>query len=310
MTLAGLRAVLLRYRAGRAVYLLVRHLDEHHAIVGASAMAFDAFLSFIPLLAFASAIVASLHETGDLVMGPILHAAPKPVRELVMQELGRIAFGDMAAFAPVSIAAFLWVSSSGLSTAMYVFETMFHSPPRPWWWRRMIAMGAVVGGVAALLLVIALAVLIAGLSGSWGTRAVALMVPAAVLVGLLTSFFRIAIRGPRPLKRRMVPGAVVTVALWMSVSAVFSYYVSTLSRYTTLYGGLAAVAIFLFWLWLLSLAMLVGGEVNAQLEGVRDEAEALVKKAAEEEAAKVAAKLAATKLEASITATERTRSGT
>jgi membrane protein len=73
-----------------------------------------------------------------------------------------------------------------------------------------------------------------------------------------------------PGRRRLAPGVAVTVVLWTLVSGLFSFYVSTLSRYATLYGGLAAVAIFLFWLWLLSLALLVGGEVNAQLDGLRD----------------------------------------
>ncbi|MEO5731518.1 MAG: YihY/virulence factor BrkB family protein [Byssovorax sp.] len=309
MSFAELRSAVLRNRVGRTVYMLGKHLDDHHALLGASAMAFDAFLSFIPLMAFAGAIVAYLNETSDVLVGPFGRAAPGPVRDIVVQELGRIAFGDVAAFAPVSIAAFIWVSSSGLSTAMYVFENIFHSKPRPWWWRRMIAIGAIIGGVAALLIVIALAVLIASLSGSWGARAIAFLVPAGVLVGLVASFFRIAIRGPRPLKRRMVPGAVVTVVLWAIVSAVFSYYVSTLSRYTTLYGGLAAVAIFLFWLWLLALALLVGGEVNAQLEGVRDEADNLAKEAEAGEVA--AAEIAASaKISAAINAAERTGSGT
>lgn len=309
MSLAEVRAAVLRNRVGRTVYMLGKHLDDHHALLGASAMAFDAFLSFVPLVAFAGAIIAYLNETSDLLVGPFGRAAPAPVRAILVQELGRIAFGDMAAFAPVSIGAFIWVSSSGLSTAMYVFENIFHSPPRPWWWRRMIAMGAIVGGVAALLVVIALAVLIASLFGSWGARAIALLLPASVLVGLIASFFRIAIRGPRPLKRRLVPGAVVTVVLWATVSAAFSYYVSTLSRYTTLYGGLAAVAIFLFWLWLLALSLLVGGEVNAQLEGVRDEADNLAKEAEAIEAA-AAEIAAAAKISAAITTAERTRSGT
>lgn len=280
MKLVELQAALLRHRAGRAVYRLVDNLDSHHAPLGASAMAFDMFLSLIPLVAIAGAILAHLHETSDLVMGPILRAAPQPVRALVIKEFERIGVTDLAALAPVSIVAFLWVSSSGLSTAMYVFENIFHSPPRPWWWRRLIAMGTVVAGGAVLMAVIALAVMLASLSGSWGTRAMAIIVPAGVLVGLLMSFFRIAIRGPRPLKRRALPGALVTVALWTVVSAAFSFYVSTLSRYTTLYGTLAAVAIFLFWLWLLSLALLVGGEVNAQLEGVRDDPEELAREAA------------------------------
>ena len=51
------------------------------------------------------------------------------------------------------------------------------------------------------------------------------------------------------------------------------------------------MAIFLFWLWLLALSLLVGGEVNAQLEGVRDEADNLAKEAEAIEAA--AAEIAA-----------------
>jgi membrane protein len=72
----------------------------------------------------------------------------------------------------------------------------------------------------------------------------------------------------------------VTMVLWVLASALFSMYVATLSRYATLYGSLAAVAIFLFWLWLLALSLLVGGEVNAQLEGVRDDTPASVRFAA------------------------------
>lgn len=280
MSLAGLWTALLRLRVVRALILLVKNLDVHHGPLAASAIAFDTFLSLIPLVAIAGAVLARLHEASELVMGPIARAAPGPVRELVVEEFERIGAADMAALAPVSIIAFVWVSSSGLSTAMYVFENMFHSRPRPWWWRRIIAMGAVVAGVAALAVVVALTVWIAGLSGSWGTRAVAFIVPLGVLVGLLVAFFRIAIRGPRPLRRRALPGAVMTVALWTTSSALFSFYVTTLSRYTTLYGRLAAVAIFLFWLWLLALALLVGGEVNAQLEGVRVDPEEAAREAA------------------------------
>lgn len=280
MSLAGLRAALLRHRVARGLVLLVKNLDIHHGPLAASAIAFDTFLSLIPLVAIAGALLTRLHEASELVMGPIVRAAPGPVRELVIEEFERIGAADMAALAPVSIIAFIWVSSSGLSTAMYVFENMFHSRPRPWWWRRLIAMGAVVAGVAALIVVVALTVWIAGLSGSAGTRAVAFAVPLGLLVGVLVCFFRIAIRGPTPLKRRALPGAVMTVSLWTGASAVFSFYVSTLSRYTTLYGRLAAVAIFLFWLWLLALALLVGGEVNAQLEGVRVDPEEVAREAA------------------------------
>jgi len=259
-----------RNRVGRAIYFLIDNLDRHHATLAAGAMAFDAFLSLVPLAAFAGFILGYLNETADFVLGPIVKAAPGPVQDLVLDALQRLKDATSFALAPVIIGAFLWVSSAGISTAMSVFEAMFHSPPRPWWWRRLIAMACVLGAVAALAIIVGATILLTTVSGSWGTRAAAVAVPIAVVVGALAAFFRIAIRGPRPRERRIFPGVLATLLLWSIVSTAFSFYVSTLARYVTLYGGLAAVAIFLLWLWMLSLALLVGGEINAQLEGIRD----------------------------------------
>lgn len=272
MLAARLRSLILRNRVGRALYVMIDNLDRHHAPVAASAMAFDTFLSLVPLTALAGYVLGHVHETGDILFTPILRTVPAPAQELVLSTFLRLSDASTAALTTISLAAFLWVSSSGLSTAMYVFEAMFHSAPRPWWWRRIIAMGCVIGSVAIITVVVALAILIATLTGNLGGQVVAFAMPTLVIVGMLAIFFRVALRGPRPLGRRILPGALTTVALWGIVSAAFSFYVTTLARYSTLYGSLAAVAIFLFWLWLLALALLVGGEVNAVLEGIREDA--------------------------------------
>jgi membrane protein len=257
-----------RNRAGRALTLLVDCLDEHHAPIAASAIAFDAFLSLVPLLAFGGLVLHLLHESGELLIRPILRASPEPVAELFESAMFRLR-GSAALIAPVSSAAFLWTSSSGISTAMSIFETMFHSPPRPWWWRRGIAILCVIATIAIVAIVTATSVGIGMVSRHLGAFT-AVVFPLATLIGLLSAFFRISVRkGPVFVRRRALPGVLVTVVLWAMLSALFSFYVSTLSRYATLYGGLAAVAIFLFWLWLLAMALLVGGEVNAQLDGVR-----------------------------------------
>ncbi|HVY45452.1 MAG TPA: YhjD/YihY/BrkB family envelope integrity protein, partial [Minicystis sp.] len=265
-----LRAWLARYRLGRVFMLMFDMLEAHRAPTAAGAMAFDAFLSLVPLAAFAGYLLHLLREDYALVLRPLLNTAPEPVRQLVDAEFLRLSDAGATIVAPVSIAAFLWVSSAGISTAMGVFESMFHSPERPWYIRRLIAMGAVVASFIGLIVVVTVAVLVAKLWGSFGAALLAALVPPVVVIGLLCGFFRIAIRGPRPLRRRVLPGAVVTLVLWTATSAVFSLYVARLSRYATLYGSLAAAAIFMFWLWLLALILLVGGEVNAQLEGVRE----------------------------------------
>jgi membrane protein len=259
--------MLRRHRAGRALVLLIDNLGDHYATIAASAIAFDAFLSLVPLVALAGMVLHLLHENGELLLGPILSASPAPVRAIVEGTVN-----STAVLAPVSVGAFIWTSSAGISTAMSVFENMFHSPPRPWWWRRGIAMIWVVAAVIVIAAVTGITIGVGLLSRSVGA-VVAVVVPPATLIGMLSSFFRIAVRvGPVFTRRRVLPGVLVTLVLWTILTAAFSLYLFTaLSRYATLYGGLAGVAIFLFWLWLLALALLTGGEVNAQLDGVRDD---------------------------------------
>ncbi len=82
-------------------------------------------------------------------------------------------------------------------------------------------------------------------------------------------FYRVAVENPKRLRRRIWPGAVLAIALWLAISWGFGVYVGSLGQYTLYYGSLAAVAVLLVWFWLTSLALLVGAELNAQLEGSR-----------------------------------------
>ncbi len=257
---------------GRGLWRLVVNLDHHHAGSVANSMAFDAFLSLIPLLALAGWVLDRLHrQSGDTLLLALLKGAPDPIQKLADTEFLRLSEGGLAALPPISLVAFMWVCSSGLSTAIGEFEVIFHAPPRGYWSRRAIAIGSVVASLALYSLVTIATLFVASALGPAGAKVIAVALPALVSVLVVVAFFRIAVRRPGAIRRRVWPGALVTVVLWTLLSGGFSLYVSTLSRYVTLYGGLATVAILLFWLWLLSLALLIGGEVNAQLEGVRDD---------------------------------------
>ena len=94
-----------------------------------------------------------------------------------------------------------------------------------------------------------------------------------VLLGLglsgLAAFYRFSVEHPKDVQRRAWPGAFVAMTAFLVVSWGFGAYVSQLGSYALFYGGLAAVAVLMFWFYLSSLALLLGAEVNAQLEGVR-----------------------------------------
>jgi membrane protein len=261
-----LQGIATRHAAGRVLVRLIENLDRHDTPRVASAMAFDAFLSLIPLVAIAGFFLQRADESGAQVLGSLFSAAPQQVVQLVDFEFFRLSEAGSAVLAPLSLIAFLWVSSAGLATAMGVFETIYASEHRPWFVRRGLAMVCVVAGLVAIPLTAGIGYFIARLSGSLGAQLVGFFMPAIILVGLVSAFFRIAIRRPRLPQRRVVPGACVTVFLWALCSALFSLYVAELAQYATLYGNLATVAILMLWLWLLSMALIVGGEVNAELE--------------------------------------------
>jgi uncharacterized BrkB/YihY/UPF0761 family membrane protein len=103
-----------------------------------------------------------------------------------------------------------------------------------------------------------------------GERVLALTLSVLFATAALASFYRFAVKHSKRVTRRVLPGAVLAVALWLSVSWAFGLYVNSLAEYATFYGSLAAVAVLLVWLWLTSLAILVGAELNSQLEGLRD----------------------------------------
>ncbi len=64
----------------------------------------------------------------------------------------------------------------------------------------------------------------------------------------------------------VIPGAVGAALLWVISSVAFSWYVATLSNYNAMYGSLAAVVVFMTWLWMSAVIVLLGAELNAELE--------------------------------------------
>jgi len=91
-----------------------------------------------------------------------------------------------------------------------------------------------------------------------------------IATGLLAGFFRLAVIRPG-VARRVWPGALLTVGASGSASLAFAYYAHHLARFALFYGTLSAVAITLGWLWIMCLTLLLGAELNLQLEDLSTE---------------------------------------
>src|SRR5262245_19814779 len=111
------RDAIAKTRLGRGLILLIANLDLHSAPTAASAMAFDAFLSLVPLVGFLGYFLNRSEAKSGVMIASLVQSAPAPVQQLFGAEFFRLSASGAAVVAPVSIIAFLWVSSAGISTA-------------------------------------------------------------------------------------------------------------------------------------------------------------------------------------------------
>lgn len=273
---------------------IVRGMDAHNAFEASAAVAFWFFLSLVPLLVLVGFLLGLVARTKgvDALVGPLLDVVPATAEGIVRKEVERLAGGSASPLAPLGVAGYLWTASSVLHNLMDVFETTGQVKRRPWWKQRGMALGWVILGLATTCL---LAWLLVEIDSALRDQAqhsamraggalkrhvhkelyapheqvIAVTLMLVVGMSLLAGFYRFAVEHPSRVRRRIWPGTITAVVCWLVVSWGFGAYVASIADYALYYGGLAAVAVLLVWLYLTSLSLVVGAEVNAQLEGSR-----------------------------------------
>ncbi|MDX6672042.1 MAG: rane protein [Solirubrobacteraceae bacterium] len=264
----------------------VREFREDNLTDWAAALTYYGILALFPALIV---LVSILGLIGPSATQPLLDnlgkLAPGPANQIVSGAVRQIAANQGAAGVAFvfGLAGALWSASgyvgafSRASNAIYEVEE-----GRPFWKLRPLQI--VITMVMILLLAAcALAVVITGplarsvgdLVGA-GSAAVTAWdiakwpVIALVVVTMIAILYWAAPNVKHPGFRWITPGGLVAVGLWVLASAGFALYVAMFSSYNKTYGSLAGAVIFLVWLWISNLAILLGAELNAEVERGRE----------------------------------------
>jgi membrane protein len=94
-----------------------------------------------------------------------------------------------------------------------------------------------------------------------------LLLVVSTMIALL---YYVAPNVKQPGIRWVTPGSVLAVLLWILASAGFAFYVANFGSYDKTYGTLGGVITFLVWVWITNVAVLLGAELNAELERSRE----------------------------------------
>ena len=136
-----------------------------------------------------------------------------------------------------------------------------------------LTIGIAVFGLLSLFLVAIVPAILEWLPFPKGWRDLIGLVRWPILVVLLMlalgAIYRFAPARQNPCWHLFSAGTIVAAALWLAGSAGFSYYVASFSSYDKTYGSLGTVVVLLMWLYLGSFIVLVGAELNSEIEQAR-----------------------------------------
>jgi membrane protein len=246
----------------------------------AAQLAYYFFFALFPTLLFFVAVasyfpVATLVDDLFLAFGGLM---PPEALQLITEQLTKISQSEDAGL--LTLGMLLAVSSS--SAAMVaIIDTLNRAydveEGRPWWKVRLIAIALTVA--VALFILVSFALVMLGptlatrlaewfglgtaFEWSWKVLQWPLVFVLASTAVALIYYFAPDVEQDWVW---LTPGSVFATSLWLAASLAFKYYVANWGNYTETYGLIGAVMILLLWFYITGLAILLGAEMNAEIE--------------------------------------------
>jgi membrane protein len=254
---------------------LLRKVLDDNLFDYAGSIAFSAILSVFPFLLLAVALAGMIihPSTLETVLEAIRRAVPAQAEELVRDRLTALVSGPRPGLVTVSAVVALWTASGAVSALITAFDVAYGvRDRRPFWRTRGLALVVTIAAsvflIVAAILALGAGAIAAILPGPLGEALLWLRWPVvAILMALILGvLYHVLPDGDRDF-HLVTLGSVVATVTWILASLGFSFYASRFGSYEVVYGALGGVIVLLMWFWISALAVLLGAEINAVLEG-------------------------------------------
>jgi len=260
----------------------LREFKEDDLTLLAAALTYYGVLSLFPALivllsllglAGTSTIDTLLENLGTLTPGAARDVVTNAVRDLQGSN-------STAGFAFVAgLAGALWSASGYVGGYMKAANVIYEVEEGRKFWKLKPLQLLVTLIIMLLTTLIVLAIVVSGpvaqrvgdIIGAGDAAVTAFNIIKWPVIALIVSqifafLFYVGPNVKQPGFRWVSPGGFLAVGLWIIASAAFAFYVANFGSYSKTYGSMAAVIIFLVWLWITNLVMLLGAELNAEIE--------------------------------------------
>jgi membrane protein len=247
----------------------VKEIKDDRVTLIAAGMAYYIFLAIFPAFIALIGVLGLVNappETIESISDTIRTSLPAGSGEVLVgaiEEAKNPAEGTALVAALVGIGVALWSASSGFVALQSGLNVAYDIPHD----RKFLGKRAV-----AFMLIVATGVLGAVPSPffTFGEGLIFTIIgwvlTLAAVIALFSIYYAVGPKRDTPRWKWVTPGGVVGALIWILASLGFGYYASTLGNYSDTYGPVGLIVVLIFWLWLSSIAILVGGEMNAEME--------------------------------------------
>lgn len=258
----------------------VASIKEDKIQMVAAGLAFYAMLSVFPALIAAASIYGLVSDPADVQrqIQSIAGALPSETSRLIESQLSGIVAGSSSALGlamAVSILGALWSASNGMQQGIQAMNIAYdEEETRGFFKLKGVALGLTLAFILIGLLSVGLIVVVPpildqlqlGGAANVLLSIVQFVVLATVFMTGLALLYRYAPDREEASWRWLNWGAAVATVVWILASIGFSFFVSQFGNYQETYGALAGVIILLLWLFLSAFVVLMGAELNAEIE--------------------------------------------
>jgi membrane protein len=265
---------------GELIKRTVKEAQDDDALGLAAQLAYYFFLALFPTLLFLIAL-ASFLPADDLVgrvVAMLQGVAPPEVIRIIRDQLTKIAEGDQTGLLSFGVIAAIWSSSAAMVAIISALNRAYDvEDARPWWKQRLIAILLTIG--VSLFLLVATTLVVAGpeladFVTSWLGMSAAvewtwkiLQWPLVFL--LVTTAVGLIYYFAPDVDQDWVwitPGSLLATVLWLIGSLGFRTYVVNFGSYNETYGAIGGVMVLMLWLYLSGLVIVIGAEMNSEIE--------------------------------------------
>jgi membrane protein len=248
---------------------------EHNITSVAAGSAYFIVLAIFPGMAALVALYGFLGDPGDIssfisrmpdfIPPPIIHLLEDYLNQLIARP--RANLGTFL----IGFAVAMWSANSGMKSLIESLNVVYERKEQRSF-LKLNLMATIMTMTFMLFMIVAINIMIIPvwdwLVQAFGVallrlRWIVLLFAVQVLISMLYYF---APCGRQRKWRLLTAGATLTAIVWVAMSILFSFYLTSFANYSLTYGSLGAAAIFMTWIWLTVVTLLAGAEVNAVVE--------------------------------------------